>query len=209
MKLLLLFVNALIGYFLGSISPSILLSRAKGTDIRSLGSGNAGATNMLRSYGKGAALVVTVCDVLKCIIAVCLARLLTHVFLMEEALGPLGEIFAAAGCILGHNFPLYFHFRGGKGVLVSVTAIFLLDWRVGALALFVFALLFLISGFVSLGSVCGALTAIIAAAVLSLLPIKIFTLGAGILTIYRHKANIQRLMKGTETRTTFQKKPKE
>ncbi len=209
MKIFLLFFDALIGYLLGSISPSILLSRAKGTDIRGLGSGNAGATNMLRSYGKGAALVVTVCDILKCVIAVYLARLLSTGFLPADRMEPWGEILAAAGCILGHNFPLYFHFRGGKGVLVSVTGVLLLDWRVGLLALLVFAVVFLISGFVSLGSICGALTAVLAAAVLSPVPVKLFAMGAGLLTIYRHKTNIQRLIQGTEARTTFQSKPKE
>ena len=106
------------GYLFGSINPAIILSKAKGKDVRTMGSGNAGATNMLRNYGKASAVVVLLCDVLKCVVAVISAGVLSNLMIPEFALP--GKIFAAAGCIMGHNFPLYFGFKGGKGVVVSV-----------------------------------------------------------------------------------------
>lgn len=132
MKTLLIILSLLIGYLLGSINPAIIYSRLKGRDIRTLGSKNAGATNTLRNFGKGAALIVTLSDILKCVAAILAASLLARLFAEDEL---VSKIFAATGCILGHNFPVYFGFKGGKGVLVSVTALFMIDWRIGAAAL--------------------------------------------------------------------------
>lgn len=193
-------VAIVIGYLIGSVNPAIIYSRLKGTDIRSVGSKNAGATNTLRNFGKKAALIVTVCDLLKCVIAVILAAFLASV-LDENVL--LAKLFAATGCIIGHNFPIYFGFKGGKGVLVSVAALFMSDWRVGLSALGVFIVVFVIWKYVSLGSISGAAAAIIAAFLTENTPVIIFTVFAAALTIYRHKTNIVRLVNGTEAKTAF------
>lgn len=193
-------VAIVIGYLIGSVNPAIIYSRLKGTDIRSVGSKNAGATNTLRNFGKKAALIVTVCDLLKCVIAVILAAFLASV-LDENVL--LAKLFAATGCIIGHNFPVYFGFKGGKGVLVSVAALFMSDWRVGLSALGVFIVVFAIWKYVSLGSISGAAAAIIAAFLTRNIPVIIFTVFAAALTIYRHKTNIVRLVNGTEAKTAF------
>lgn len=202
MGILLLFLFLLIGYLLGSINPAIILSKFKGKDIRTMGSGNAGATNTLRSYGKKAALCVTLCDILKCVLSVLVSWGIANIFKADVL---LAKLLAATGCILGHNFPLYFGFKGGKGVLVSVTALFMVDWRIGATALIVFIIVFALKRYVSLGSVLGAAAAIIASFFVDNIYILIFTFFAGILTIFRHRTNIERLLKGTETKTTFSK----
>ncbi|MDP4133936.1 MAG: glycerol-3-phosphate 1-O-acyltransferase PlsY [Bacillota bacterium] len=193
-------IGLLIGYLLGSVNPAILLSKIKGKDIRELGSGNAGATNTLRNYGKGAALTVTCLDILKCVIAILLSQMAANLLGIDVL---TSKVFAGVGCILGHNYPLYFGFKGGKGVLVSVTAIFMLDYRVGLIAILTFIIVFALSRYVSLGSVSGAAAAIISSAILSSAEVKIFCIFAGILAILRHKTNIERLRAGTESKTTF------
>lgn len=205
----LIVISILIGYLMGSINPAIILSKIKGKDIRQLGSGNAGATNTLRNYGKKAALTVTLCDVLKCIVAFFLAKGISAI-----AGGSNGDLLysgvaASVGCILGHNFPLYFSFKGGKGVLVSVTALFLLDWIVGLIALAAFIIVFAAFKYVSLGSICGAVVAAVASCFISPSAICIFTVFAAVLTIIRHKTNIVRLVKGTESKTSLGNKKEE
>ena len=200
MNILLIILSLSEGSLLGSINPAIIYSKIKGHDIRTLGSKNAGATNTLRNFGIPAALIVTISDILKCVISVLAAVLLSQMFKSDTV---TAQIFAAAGCILGHNFPLYFGFAGGKGVLVSVTALFMIDWRIGTAALGVFIVVFIISRYVSLGSITGAAAAIIASLFSDNLYITLFTVFAALLTIVRHKANIVRLINGTESKTTF------
>ncbi len=201
---LLAVICLLTGYLLGSINPAIILSKAKGKDIRTMGSGNAGATNTLRNYGKKSALIVMICDILKCVVAVILAGILAGALIPEFALWC--KIFAAVGSVMGHNFPLYFGFKGGKGVVVSATAIFMLDWKIGLIVLSSFIIIFAISRFVSLGSVLSACIAVAASAFLSADEVFYFITFAAILTIIRHRTNIVRLIKGTESKTTFSKK---
>ena len=196
MKTLLIILSLLIGYLLGSINPAIIYSRLKGRDIRTLGSKNAGATNTLRNFGKGAALIVTLSDILKCVAAILAASLLARLFAEDEL---VLKIFAATGCILGHNFPVYFGFRGGKGVLVSVTALFM----IGAAALGIFIVVFMIWRYVSLGSITGAIAAMAASLITKDVYVTAFTAFAALLTIIRHRSNILRLIEGTESKTTF------
>ena len=196
MKTLLIILSLLIGYLLGSINPAIIYSRLKGRDIRTLGSKNAGATNTLRNFGKGAALIVTLSDILKCVAAILAASLLARLFAEDEL---VSKIFAATGCILGHNFPVYFGFRGGKGVLVSVTALFMID----AAALGIFIVVFMIWRYVSLGSITGAIAAMAASLITKDVYVTAFTAFAALLTIIRHRSNILRLIEGTESKTTF------
>ncbi len=200
MKTLLIILSLLIGYLLGSINPAIIYSRLKGRDIRTLGSKNAGATNTLRNFGKGAALIVTLSDILKCVAAILAASLLARLFAEDEL---VSKIFAATGCILGHNFPVYFGFKGGKGVLVSVTALFMIDWRIGAAALGIFIVVFMIWRYVSLGSITGAIAAMAASLITKDVYVTAFTAFAALLTIIRHRSNILRLIEGTESKTTF------
>ncbi len=194
----------ILGYLLGSINPAIIFSRLKGKDIRKLGSGNAGATNTLRNFGKGAALIVTLCDILKCIISLLIAGLIAKT--IEPGFVLYGKIAAAVGCIMGHNFPLYFAFKGGKGVLVSATALFMLDYKIGFIAILTFIVVFGISKYVSLGSILSSCIAVMFSSFMSDTYVFLFIAFAAILTIIRHRTNIKRLIKGEESKTTFSKK---
>lgn len=184
-------ITAVIGYLIGSINASIILSRLKGSDIRKHGSGNAGATNTLRTFGKGAAAVVLVIDVLKGVAAVLIAR-----YLFPDA--PVCQHICGFGAILGHNFPLYFGFKGGKGVLTSVAVLAALNWWVGLIALAVALIIMAITKYVSLGSMLGAITAPIIAFFLGDIYFIVFTVCAAGLIVIRHKDNIKRLIHGNE-----------
>lgn len=203
-------LSALFAYLLGSINTSIIVSKLFGvSDIRNEGSGNAGATNTLRVLGAKAAVFVVIGDALKGIIAVVVSRFIcTSIF--DIANPDLCSYVAAVMVILGHIFPLYFNFRGGKGIMTSIAVIFLLDYRIGLILIGIFALLILMFNYVSLascvcalfypflvicfhnGNVCFLLSAIIIAS----------------LAIIKHRTNIQRLLNGTESKL-FKSKNKE
>lgn len=201
MNILVMALTAVMGYLLGSINTSIVVSLSMGTDIRKHGSGNAGATNALRELGKKAAVFVLVGDMLKAVAAIFIAR----AAMMYFGSIPLDYI-AALACVLGHNYPIYFGFRGGKGILTSFTAILILDYRIALIAFAVFLILFIITKYVSLGSIIAALTLPIAAWFMANDDyIFWFSVCVGLLAIYRHKANIVRLIKGEEKKTTFKK----
>lgn len=190
-----------IGYLLGSLSTGVIVSRAFGhTDIRSQGSGNSGTTNMLRVMGKKFALITFAGDLLKGILAVLIGRALLHT--------QTGEILGAFGAILGHNFPLYFGFKGGKGIATSFGCL-LIVFPLQTLAAFgVFLLVVALTRYVSAGSLAAAVT----------LPLFIIlttpynpviwasVAAIGLLAILRHAANIKRLMNHTERKLSFKKK---
>lgn len=194
---------AVCAYLLGSINTAILVGKIlTGGDIREQGSGNAGATNALRTYGKKAAVFVLLGDALKAVLAVGVAFLLYRLGGAEEVFWRPMLYVATLGAVLGHNFPLYFKFRGGKGVLVSSVSIFFVDWRIGLLVLVIALLTMVIWRYVSLGSIVGAVTDVILAAFLHsgdwLLLVHAVVL-AGLL-IYMHRTNIGRLISGTENK---------
>ncbi len=191
----------LIAYLLGSISTSIIASKLMiGDDIRNHGSGNAGATNALRTLGKKGAIIVVIGDVLKTVIAILAAKLI-----LKD--NPSAVYIAGIGAVLGHNFPLYFKFKGGKGIVVSTTVMLFADPIIGIIVT-VFALTIMaITRYVSLGSILGAALF----AVLSLVfkqnnpDFVVFALMLALLAIYMHKGNISRLLSGTENKLSFKK----
>ncbi len=188
-------ICAIIGYLLGSISSSILVGKIFGIkDIREHGSGNAGATNTLRTAGKKAAILTVLGDALKGIIAILIARLLTD--------NPLGTYMAAFFVVLGHNFPVYFGFRGGKGILTSAAVIFMLDWRIGIILLVVSVAVMAITKYVSLGSIVGSLLFPLCVLLLHKYNQEMFILSLimCILAVARHSGNIKRLLNGTENK---------
>lgn len=188
-----LFVCAVCAYLIGSFCASIPLSRKVfGDDVRRHGSGNAGATNMARVYGMKAGLATLALDMLKTIAAMLIGKYLA---------GTAGMAIAGAFCIIGHCFPLYFGFRGGKGVSVSGCIALLLDWRMFLIIVAVFGVAAVLSGRVSLGSVTAALAY---PWVYLLLPGNGIDSGfwvcclVMVLVIFLHRANIGRLLRGTE-----------
>ena len=194
-------VVLLVAYLLGSISTSIIVSKIiLGDDIRNHGSGNAGATNTLRTVGKLGALLVVLGDILKTVIAILFAKL----FLKSD---PSAIYIAGIGAVIGHNFPLYFGFKGGKGIIVSTVAILFAEPIIGLITAVVAILIIVISHYVSLGSISGAVIFVILSFIFKLSNPKfvVFACVLALLAIYMHKANIQRLISGTESKLSFKK----
>lgn len=182
-----------LGYLFGSLNFAIIYSKLKKDDIRNHGSGNAGATNVLRTYGKIPALVVFLLDISKGIIAVLLVRSVFH--------SELYDCCAALGAVLGHNFPVYYKFAGGKGVSTSLAVLLVLHYPTAIVAAATFIVVVLITRYVSLSSVIAALAAIIASfAFDKVSEFSIFCTIIGILCIIRHHSNIKRLINGTENK---------
>ena len=186
------------GYLFGSLNFAIIYSKLKGDDIRRHGSGNAGATNVLRTYGKGAGALVFALDILKGVIAVLIIRMVFS----ERIL----ECIAALGAILGHNFPLYYKFAGGKGVSTSFAVLMVLHYPTALIALLVFLATVLISKYVSLSSIMASIGAIVASLIFFRInEFSVFCIIIGVLCIIRHHANIKRLINGTENKLAKRK----
>ncbi len=193
----------LVAYLIGSISTAIIVGRfMAGDDIRSHGSGNAGATNALRTYGKKAAVFVVLGDCLKAVAAILVGMIEAKVIGANAQTMQLAVYIAGVGAVLGHNFPLYFKFRGGKGILVSTVAILFADWKIG-LAVIVFSILIMaITRYVSLGSVLGSVALVILGFIFHFgdTPYLIFAVILAVSAIFMHRGNIKRLINGTENK---------
>lgn len=188
---------AVVAYLLGSINSAIIITRLlTGKDVRTVGSGNAGATNALRAAGKKGALFVVLGDVAKTVVAILVARLVLHLTATESAL-PLYA--AGAGAILGHNFPIYYHFRGGKGIITSATVLVAIHPITGLAVIVTGVVIIAISRYVSLGSVlASASTPVYAFLFEGWSDWFIFCFIIALLAIFMHRGNIVRLCKGTE-----------
>ncbi len=204
---IILFSSA-IAYLLGSINTSIIVSKIAGkSDIRNFGSGNAGATNTLRVLGKGAAIAVVIGDALKGILAVLIARLAFDFFSVSGNVS-IPQYYAALFAVVGHIFPIYFGFRGGKGIMTSIAVIFMLDWEIGVILLLIFAAIFVTTRYVSLGSCISAV----------MFPLLVYMFHRGdsvfiavscliaALAVFKHRENIRRLVTGTESKIYFGRK---
>lgn len=205
----------IIAYLIGSINFSIILSKKMaGFDLREKGSGNAGTTNMLRTVGKKAALITLVCDILKGIVPVLLAVLTGNIAnhfeagVQTEYLVQIAGIFA----IIGHTFPIYFGFKGGKGVATSLGLLLIINWQIGLICL-VFALLVMaVTRMVSLGSIATAilfpvLTIFRIGSEYFIVPGKYiaFSIILALIVIFNHRTNIKRILTGTENKLSFKK----
>lgn len=177
-----------VAYLIGSISPSIIMGRAKGIDIKSEGSGNAGTTNALRVLGKKAAIITLLCDMLKGLIPT-----LMGLYFFDE----VGAMICGVAALLGHIFPCFYGFKGGKGAATAVGTLLALDYRLALLSLLVAAIFLFISKRMSVGTICAAIAFPILTAFMheELLPAAIVI---AVIVILKHKSNIQRLIKGQE-----------
>lgn len=212
MNALILILIFICSYLIGSINTAIVVGRiVSGDDIRNHGSGNAGATNVLRTYGKVCAAFVVIGDCLKSVISCLIAMLVAKVTPLGYENVKLAIYAAALGSAVGHNYPVFFNFRGGKGILVSITAYYFADWKIALLVTIIGLALIVITKYVSLGSVVGAILFIIFAFIFKLddLPYIIFAILLSGLAIYRHRSNIKRLIKGEESKITDKKKKAE
>ena len=180
-----------VGYLLGSLSISVILSRnVMGSDVRSHGSGNAGATNMARVFGMKAGVMTLAGDMLKALIAMWLGKLL---------LGDIGLAVSGIACIVGHCFPVFHDFKGGKGISVGAAIGIAIDWRVFVFIVVVFLIAAFLTKKVSFGSLCASVAITVACLICHVgTPKLILAVCAMVLAIYQHRASIKRLRDGTE-----------
>ncbi len=183
-----------IAYLLGSISPSIIIGRIKGIDIRKQGSGNAGTTNTLRVIGKKAAVVVLLVDVAKGALSVFLGSLA----------GPVCSYICACAAMAGHIWPVFYGFKGGKGVAAALGCVLMINWKMALLLLAVCIVVTALSKRMSAGSITAAAGLPIAAAFMER-PFWPYALAMAAAVIYKHKGNIKRLIKGEEPKLSFKK----
>ena len=192
-----------VGYLLGSIPMAIPMSRLLyRRDVREDGSHNAGTTNMARVYGMGAGALTLVGDVLKTVVALLFGRLL---------LGEPGHLLAGIAVLFGHCWPLFYRFKGGKGVAVAAGLAVMTDWKVALIAIALFALIAVTTRYVSLGSLLATLTgAVLSFAFPGISPYRAITMAVMAVTVwFMHRENIHRLLTGTERKFTPGGKKKE
>ena len=192
-------IAALVCYFLGNHNGAICVSNMLHDDVREHGSGNAGLTNFIRNYGPGRSVTVIAIDAGKAVLACLVGGLLLAPYGLELEGRVLGGVFV----MLGHDFPALQGFRGGKGILSGWFIAWTCDWRVGLLIGVVFFTVYLLTRYVSLGSVLAAVTFGVGFAVLHWGQPWVMAGGVlmGALTVFQHRGNIARLLKGEERKT--------
>lgn len=207
---------AIIAYLIGSINFSIIISKKlAGFDVREKGSGNAGTTNMLRSVGKKAAIITLICDILKGVVSIGIAIVIGRIWnnLNAELLLQIAGI----AVVIGHTFPIFFEFKGGKGVATSLGVLLISNWQIGLICLVFALVLMALTRMVSLGSCAAAvlfpvLTLFINEHYIVLTNGKdgkvyfIYSIILAIIVLYNHRSNIKRILNGTENKLSFSKK---
>lgn len=198
-------ITIVASYLLGCFNGAIVISKyVLHNDVRNHGSGNAGITNFYRTFGGTITLVVLLCDVLKMVAGVLIARML----LAPHGLFTEATYIAGLFVVLGHSFPAFFGFRGGKGILSGGTLTFLVDWRVGVIAIGIFAIVVLLTRYVSLGSILASISYPVTVSCFlhpGVLDSAISYLIAAML-VFMHRDNIKRLVRGEERRFSFHRK---
>ena len=198
-------IIAIIAYLIGSVNFSILISKKMaGFDVREKGSGNAGTTNVLRNVGKKAAAITLICDILKGVITILIALLVAKIANANSALL----------CQIGHTFPIFFGFKGGKGVATSLGIILMLNWKIGLICLIFALAIMAITKMVSLGSVSAAvlfaiLTIFITDGYITQGNYIVFGILLAGLVLFNHRENIKRIAKGEENKLSFKKDKEE
>lgn len=204
-------IIAIIAYLIGSVNFSIIISKKMaGFDVREKGSGNAGTTNMLRSVGKKAAAITLLCDVLKGVVSIIIAILVGNIVKnLDKAL--LVQISAIA-VVIGHTFPIFFQFKGGKGVATSLGVLLMVNWKIGLICLVFAVILIALTRMVSLGSVGAAiLYPVLVMFIHTNYTVSeganylIFSIILAVIVAFNHRENIKRLMNGTENRISLKK----
>jgi acyl phosphate:glycerol-3-phosphate acyltransferase len=200
------FTALVAGYLLGSINTAVIVGKIYGTDIGSHGSKSAGLTNALRVLGKSAAAIVLAGDIAKGV-AACLIGLYLGVYVYSEAGRDCISLLAAgAGAVIGHNWPVYFGFKGGKGMLTAAAVMLMVNWVMTLISFGVFVLVVASTRYVSLGTLFAAVFFV----AISFFPVfgntfhfQIFAFLIAFTIIFKHRANIQRLLSGTESKLAF------
>ena len=208
-------IMAIIAYLIGSVNFSILISKRKaGYDIRQKGSGNAGTTNVLRNLGKKYAAITLIYDILKGVVAIGIAVIAGHI--IKDANNALLVQIAGIAVVIGHTFPIFFGFKGGKGVATSLGILLITNWQIGLICLVFGVVLIALTRVVSMGSMAAAV----------LFPVLTLFIGNGyyivpgeglgngyliysiilaVIVIFNHRENIKRILTGTENKISFNK----
>ncbi len=202
-------IVGLIAYLIGSINFSVILSKKMaGFDVREKGSGNAGTTNMLRSVGKKAAAITLICDILKGVVAISFAIIVGNI--VKDTDKALLVQIAGILVVIGHTFPIFFGFKGGKGVATSLGVLLMTNWKIGLICLIFALILIILTKMVSMGSMGAAI--LFPVLTLFISENFIVTEGSGyfiysiilaLLVAFNHRSNIQRILNGTENKISF------
>jgi glycerol-3-phosphate acyltransferase PlsY len=205
-------IIAVIAYAIGSINFSVLISKKiAGFDVREKGSGNAGSTNVLRAVGIKAAVITLICDILKGIVAILIAVLIGNIVgNTDRAL--LVQI-AGILVVIGHTFPIFFQFKGGKGVATSLGVLLITNWKIGLICLIFALVIIIITKMVSMGSMGAAILFPVLTIFIGdsfIVPATgfkylIFSIILAVFVIFNHRENIKRIMNGTENKLSFKK----
>ncbi|MCI1721278.1 MAG: glycerol-3-phosphate acyltransferase [Lachnospiraceae bacterium] len=203
-----------IGYAFGIFQSAYIIGRAKGIDIRKVGSGNSGTTNALRTLGTKMGLLVFALDFLKVIAAILICRAL---FANGDiGIGRMVTLWTGLGCVLGHNFPFYMSFHGGKGIACTAAITVMFSWQLTIAGAIVFFVSVILTHYVSLGSLLGTLTVLIGGVIMGGMGLLVLTQAQYVEMIlllvilvgmawYLHRANIMRLIQHNERKTYFGK----
>lgn len=205
-------IIAIIAYLVGSINFSIIISkRMAGFDVREKGSGNAGTTNMLRSVGVKAAAITLLCDILKGVVVILIAILIGNIVdgLDDALLVQLAGIFV----IIGHTFPIFFGFKGGKGIATSLGVLLMINWQIGLICLVFALILMVITRIVSVGSIAAAILFPVLVIFIGqnyIVPVNnwsylIFSIIVAVLVLFNHRENLKRIFTGKENKISFKK----
>ena len=199
-SLLLVLVYVLIPYLLGSINTAILVSKHfYHDDIRNYGSGNAGFTNVMRTYGKKAALITFAGDILKTLLAVLIGW---------SVFGYLTAYIAGFACFIGHIFPVFYNFKGGKGVLCMAAIMLMLDWRIFGTLVVVFVGIVMATKYISAGSViCAMMFPLMLNRMndTGIYMIEFVAIAIAVIVVIKHRTNLKRIFNGTESKFKFKK----
>lgn len=206
-------IMAIIAYCIGSINFSVIISKkVAGFDIREKGSGNAGSTNVLRTVGKKAAVITLICDILKGVVAILLA-LLAGVIIKDLDKALLVQL-AGVFVIIGHTFPIFFKFKGGKGIATSLGVLLMINWQIGLICLVFALILMALTRIVSVGSIMAAILFPVLVLFINQNYIVaessnwsylIFSVIIALLVLFNHRANLKRIVNGTENKLSFKK----
>ena len=203
-------IVTIIAYCIGSVSFSVIFGKKfAGIDVRKKGSGNAGTTNTLRTAGKRAALLTRLCDCLKGVIAVFIAWLAGKI--VSNADSALLVQLAALAVIIGHVYPVFFSFKGGKGVATSLGILLIINWKIGLICLLFALVLIILTRMVSLGSIGAAILFPILALFIQdnyIVPngsYFVFALILAVFVVFNHRENVKRLLEGKENKLSFKK----
>lgn len=204
-------IVTIIAYLLGSISFSVIISKKiAGFDVREKGSGNAGTTNVLRTVGKKASIITLICDVLKGVVAILVAYI-AGLILKDSVDRALLIQLAGLAVIIGHTFPIFFGFKGGKGIATALGVLLITNWNIGLICLVFALVLMIITKMVSLGSLAAA---VLFPILIIFMPHTsylvdgnyiIYGILIAALVIFNHRANVKRLLTGTENKIDFKK----